>query len=209
MIKIGIIEDNPFMRQGWQTILDFEQDMCVIETFESCEKGLSSDELAKADLLLLDIELPGISGAEGIKQIKQKYPELLVLMVTMHDENEQVFKALRNGASGYLLKKTSPAELIEAIRVAVNGGAPMSPRIARMVIDSFHQPAKADIDLSDTESEILSYLADGLSYKAIGEEVHLSVDGVRYHIRNISQKLEARNRSEAVAKGMNMNLIRS
>lgn len=196
------------MRQGWQTILDFEKDMCVLSTFESCDQALEGDGLAGLDLLLLDIELPGMSGTEGLKLIKQRYPNLQVLMVTMHDENEKVFTALRNGASGYLLKKTSSAELIEAVRLAMNGGAPMSPKIARLVIESFSQSADTTVKLSETEQIILSHLANGLSYKAISEKVYLSVDGVRYHIRHIYEKLEARNRSEAVAKGLNMKLIR-
>ncbi len=208
MIRIGIVEDNEYMRQGWQTILDFEKDMCVVATFDSCEAALDENGLSGIDLLLLDIELPGLSGTEGLKLIKQQHPDLLVLMVTMHDENEKVFTALRNGASGYLLKKTSPGDLIEAVRVAMDGGAPMSPKIARLVIESFQQPADATVELSETEQEILTHLASGLSYKAIAETVHLSVDGVRYHIRHIYQKLEARNRSEAVAKGLNLKLIR-
>ena len=208
MIRIGIIEDNEYMRQGWQTILDFEQDMCVMATFDRCETALNSDELVNIDVLLLDIELPGIDGTEGITQIKKIYPDLLVLMVTMYDENEKVFQALRNGATGYLLKKTSPSELIEAVRTAVGGGSPMSPKIARMVIDSFHIPSENRVELSEIEASILKHLSNGLSYKAIADTVYLSVDGVRYHIRHIYEKLEARNRSEAVAKGLNLNLIR-
>ena len=197
------------MREGWETILDFESDLCVIGTYGSCEEALEENQLGKSDVLLLDIELPGIHGTEWVKIFKEKYPKLITLMVTMHDENEKIFTALRNGAVGYLLKKTSPQELIEAIKVAVDGGSPMSPNIARKVISSFQKKRDLDVNLSDMEQDILKELASGLSYKAIAEKIFLSVDGVRYHIRNIYQKLEAKNRAEAVAKGISYNLIKS
>ncbi len=195
------------MREGWETILDFEPDLCVVSTHGSCEEALEENQLGKSDILLLDIELPGMHGTEGVKVFKEKHPNLITLMVTMHDENEKIFTALRNGAVGYLLKKTSPSELIEAIKVAMDGGSPMSPNIARKVISSFQKKQEMDIELSDSEQEILTDLAAGLSYKAISEKVFLSVDGVRYHIRSIYKKLEARNRAEAVAKGISYNLI--
>ena len=209
MIKISIIEDNKYMREGWETILDFESDLCVVGAYGSCEAALEENQLGKSDVLLLDIELPGIHGTEGVKIFKEKYPNLITLMVTMHDENEKIFTALRNGAVGYLLKKTSPQELIEAIKIAVDGGSPMSPNIARKVISSFQKKQDLDVELSEMEQEILKELASGLSYKAISEKIFLSVDGVRYHIRNIYQKLEAKNRAEAVAKGISYNLIKS
>ena len=209
MIKISIIEDNKYMREGWETILDFEEDLCVIGTYGSCEEAIEENQLGKSDLLLLDIELPGMHGTEGVKVFKEKYPNLSTLMVTMHDENEKIFTALRHGAIGYLLKKTSPSELVEAIKVAIDGGSPMSPNIARKVISSFQKKQDIDVDLSEMEQDILTELASGLSYKAISEKIYLSVDGVRYHIRNIYQKLEAKNRAEAVAKGISYNLIKS
>jgi DNA-binding NarL/FixJ family response regulator len=209
MIKISIVEDNKYMREGWETILDFEADLCVVGTYGSCEEALEENQLGKSDVLLLDIELPGIHGTEGVKIFKEKYPHLITLMVTMHDENEKIFTALRNGAVGYLLKKTSPSELIDAIKIAVDGGSPMSPNIARKVISSFQKKQDLDVDLSEMEQDILTELASGLSYKAIAEKIFLSVDGVRYHIRNIYRKLEAKNRAEAVAKGISYNLIKS
>ncbi|MEP1306664.1 MAG: response regulator transcription factor [Balneola sp.] len=209
MIKISIIEDNKYMREGWETILDFEPDLCVIGTYGSCEEALDENQLGKSDVLLLDIELPGMHGTEGVKIFREKYPNLITLMVTMHDENDKIFTALRNGAVGYLLKKTSPSELIDAIKIAIDGGSPMSPNIARKVISSFHKSKELEVELSDSEKTILQELASGLSYKAISKKVFLSVDGVRYHIRNIYQKLEAKNRAEAVAKGISYNLIKS
>src|SRR5690554_3328255 len=182
MIKISIIEDNKYMREGWQAVLDLDSNICVIAMFESCEDAFKSDDLAKTDLILLDIQLPGISGIEGVKTIKQRYPDVVVLMVTMHDDNERVFEALRNGADGYLLKKVTPAELVEAIKIANEGGSPMTPNIARKVIQSFQKTPQNDVDLTAVEKLILKGLANGLSYKALAEEIHLSIDGVRYHI---------------------------
>lgn len=207
LTKIVIIEDNLYMRTGWKTILDFEPDMCVINTFDSYEAAEQSQVLSTADILLLDIQLPGMHGTEAVKIIRKKYPNLLVLMVTIHDDNDHIFTAIRNGAIGYLLKKVSPGELADAVRTAKAGGSPMSPNIARKVIASFQKTA-TDIELSEIEKKILELLASGNSYVGISKIVFLSVDGVRYHIRNIYSKLEAKNRSEAVSKGISMNLIK-
>ena len=207
MINIVIIEDNKYMREGWKTILDFEQDLCVIAEYESCEDALEDSQLAKAHVVLLDIQLPGIHGTEGVKYIRERFPDISVLMVTIHDDDERIFKALKNGAIGYLSKKISPDELIEAVHIAENGGSPMSPNIARKVINSFQASSDSDVELSDSEITILKLLAEGCSYKGISKEVFLSVDGVRYHIRNIYNKLEVSNKSEAVAKALRDKLI--
>ena len=207
MINIIIIEDNKYMREGWKTILDFEQDLCVIAEYESCEDAFADKQLAKANVVLLDIQLPGILGTEGVKIIRDKFPNLAVLMVTIHDDDARIFKALKNGAIGYLSKKISPEELIEAVHIAKNGGSPMSPNIARKVINSFQVATDNEVELSEAETKILKLLAEGCSYKGISKEVYLSVDGVRYHIRNIYNKLEVKNKSEAVAKALRDKLI--
>ncbi|MGN8224354.1 response regulator transcription factor [Gracilimonas sp. BCB1] len=207
MINIVIIEDNKYMREGWKTILDFEQDLCVIAEYESCEDAFEDTQLAKANVVLLDIQLPGIHGTEGVKIIRDKFPHLSVMMVTIHDDDERIFKALKNGAIGYLSKKISPDDLIDAVHIAQNGGSPMSPNIAKKVISSFQASTDVDIELSDAEVRILTLLAEGYSYKGISKEVFLSVDGVRYHIRNIYNKLEVSNKSEAVAKALRDKLI--
>lgn len=207
MINIVIIEDNKYMREGWKTILDFEENFRVIAEFESCEGAFGNPILSKADVVLLDIQLPGMHGTEGVRVISDQYPNIVVLMVTIHDDDERIFKALKNGAIGYLSKKVSPGELIEAINVAYNGGSPMSPNIARKVINSFHKNLDEEIQLSEMEVKVLKLLAEGCSYKAISKELYLSVDGVRYHIRNIYKKLEVGNKSEAVAKALRDKLI--
>lgn len=200
MINIVIIEDNEYMREGWKAVLDMETDLCVIAEYNSCESAFDGNQLSKADVILQDIQLPGMLGTDGVKLIRKKFPDKVVLMVTIHDDDERIFKALKNGATGYLSKNISPNDLVEAIHVAHKGGAPMSPNIARKVINSFHSVKATEIKLTDTEINVLKLLAEGSSYKGISKEIYLSVDGVRYHIRNIYSKLEVSNKSEAVAK---------
>jgi DNA-binding NarL/FixJ family response regulator len=209
LIKIVIVEDNRYMREGWATILDFEQDFVVLDTFESCEEAFESEAISKTNIVLMDIELPGMSGIEGVKYLQNEYPDLPVIMATVFDDDKNVFDALCAGAVGYLMKKVSPEELKKAIRDAHEGGSPMTPNIARKVINTFHGPSEDDAgeQLSERELEILEELAKGKSYAAIGEAVYLSVDGVRYHIRNIYRKLQVNSRSEAVSKGISRRLI--
>ncbi|MFD2532120.1 response regulator [Gracilimonas halophila] len=207
MINIIIIEDNKYMREGWSTVLGLEADLNVLAEYESCEDAFEANNLPKADVILLDIQLPGMLGTEGVRIIKEKNPDVAVMMVTIHDDDERIFKALRNGAIGYLSKKVTPEELIDAVHDAHEGGSPMSPNIARKVINSFQRVNDSSIQLSDTEIQVLKLLAEGNSYKGISKEVYLSVDGVRYHIRNIYNKLEVSNKSEAVAKALRDKLI--
>lgn len=208
LIKICIVEDNRYMREGWSTILDMEDDFVILNTFESCEDAFASEEFPKSDLILMDIELPGMSGIEGVKYIDEHYPQINVIMATVFDDDQHVFDALCAGAVGYLMKKVSPEELIQAIKDAQEGGSPMTPNIARKVISTFYRPSdnKAE-QLNERELEILQELAEGKSYAAIGKTIFLSVDGVRYHIRNIYRKLQVHSRSEAVSKGISRRLI--
>ncbi|MDX1638615.1 MAG: response regulator transcription factor [Balneolaceae bacterium] len=209
LIKIIIIEDNRYMREGWSTILDFEPEFVVLGGFESCEDAFESDLMSKADIVLLDIELPGMSGIEGVEKNQNEYPDLSVIMATVFDDNKNVFDALCAGAIGYLMKKVSPEELRQAIRDASRRGSPMTPNIARKVIYTFHKPVTGNEEeqLNERELEILEQLAKGKSYAAIGNTVFLSTDGVRYHIRNIYRKLQVHSRSEAVSKVISRRLI--
>ena len=207
VIKVSIIEDNAYMREGWETFIDFEKDMCIVGSFESCEDAFKSESIKKTDVILMDINLPGISGIDGVKEIRQKYPDIHVVMATIHDDDEHIFSAIKAGAIGYLMKQITPEGLIEAIRDAHNGGSPITPNIARKVIAAFHEEAKLEQQLNDKEIEILTQLAKGLSYAAIGKRIFLSVDGVRHHIRNIYRKLEVGTKPEAVAKAIRNRLI--
>ena len=163
LIKIVIVEDNHYMREGWGTILDFEPDFVVLDAFESCEEAFDSDVIPKANVVLMDIELPGMSGIEGVKYLQKEQPGLPVIMATVFDDDKNVFDALCAGAVGYLMKKVSPEDLKQAIRDAEDGGSPMTPNIARKVIKTFHQPAQDDEteQLKERELEILEQLAKG------------------------------------------------
>lgn len=209
-ISISIVEDNKFVRAGWEAVLGDVPDFIVLSAYPSCEDALASEEIGQSDVVLMDIGLPGMSGIEGVKHLLERYPELIIVICTVHDEDEKVFDAICAGAMGYLLKKITPVELIKAIRDAVAGGSPMTPNIARKVIASMQVPAvqNSATDLSERESEVLYHLAAGKSYSNIAGEMFLSVDGVRYHIRNIYEKLQVHSRAEAIAKGHQNRLIR-
>ncbi len=213
LIKILIIEDNRFIRQGWETILNAQSDFSVTGTYGSCEEAFKDESIGAADIVLMDIGLPGMSGIEGVKYLKEKHPKMIIVMCTVHDDDEKIFDAICSGAIGYLLKKTSPAELITALRDAYNGGSPMTPSVARKVIASFQKkPIKSDtgesIKLTDKEEQILNLMAEGKSYSEIANEVFLSVDGVHYHTRHIYEKLHVHSRNEAIAKGIKNRIIR-
>jgi len=206
VINIGIIEDNRYMRDGWETFISLEDDLNIVGSFGSCEEAFASDKMDRIDLMIMDIGLPGMSGIEGVKYIRKHHPDIIMIMATIFDDDQHVFDALKAGAMGYLMKKVNPDELVDAIRDAYRGGSPITPNIARKVIQTFHH-GPGDEELSDRELQILEKLATGCSYSTIGKEIFLSVDGVRYHIRNIYQKLQVHSRSEAIAKGISKKLI--
>ena len=210
-IVVSIIEDNRFIRSGWEAVLKEAPEFSVRGSFGSCEDAFASEALAESDVVLMDIGLPGMTGIEGVKEIRRKYPKLLAIMCTVYDDDQNVFDAICAGATGYLLKKASPVELLQAFHDAVAGGSPMTPTIARKVISSFQKPFQApslpEDSLTEREQEILSKMAIGKSYASIAEELFLSLDGVRYHIRHIYEKLQVHSRSEAISKGYKDRLI--
>jgi DNA-binding NarL/FixJ family response regulator len=207
MIKVSIIEDNKHLSEGWKTVINLEDDMEIQHVFLRCEDALGiANVLEDTNVLLLDIELPGMSGIKGVKKLLLDYPNLLVLMITVHEDVDHIYSALRNGAVGYLNKTTKPSDLLDAIRVAINGGSPMSPNIARRVVQRF-QSEKKDFDLDEKEIQILQSLASGSSYKMVAKQLYLSIDGVRYHIRKIYQKMDAKNRADAINKAYKNNLL--
>lgn len=207
MINVGIIEDNRYMRDGWETFIGYEDDLYVIGSYGSCEEAFEDTEtLRRVNLMIMDIGLPGMDGIQGVRYIRENYPDMVVIMATVFDDDQHIFDALKAGAMGYLMKKVSPDELVSAIRDAWQGGSPITPNIARKVIGSFQQAGNKD-ELNEREREILEKLATGCSYSAIGKEIFLSVDGVRYHIRNIYRKLQVNSRSEAITRGISKRLI--
>lgn len=213
IIKIMIVEDNRFIRTGWEAVIQANKNFNLIGSFSDCETAFKSDSPEKTDLVLMDIGLPGMSGIEGVKYLKEKYPDIIIVMCTVHDDSEEIFQALCAGAVGYLTKRTSPEELIKSLIEAFNGGSPMTPSVARKVISSFQnvkEPRAKNVEnnLNEREQQILNLMAQGKSYKAIADDVCLSTDGVYYHIRHIYEKLQVHSRAEAVAEGLKKRIIK-
>ncbi|MCG2419022.1 response regulator transcription factor [Aequorivita sp. F47161] len=199
-IKICIIEDDALILKSLQQVLNKADGFKVTGTFFSAEAAFEIFTNYYPDVLLLDIDLPGISGIEAIPKLKKLQPELNILMLTVHEESELVFSALRQGAVGYLVKGSNSKLLLDGIREVYEGGAPMSPTIARQVIASF-RPEKESI-LSDRENEVLQSLSNGTNNKQIAEDLFVSPNTIKAHIKNIYKKLHVNSRAEAVKKAM-------
>lgn len=209
MVEIILIEDNVFARTAWETTLSSIDDFVVIGAFSSCEEAIDSNLIKKCNVILLDIGLKGMSGIKGAELLSSINPKALIIMISIQDDDKSIFGSLQAGAIGYLHKSVSPEELVEAIRLAIRGGSPMTPQIARRVLKSFHKfkPVHEDDNLSEKEITILNLLAEGKSYKKIADEIFLSVDGVKYHIRSIYEKLHVHSRAEAVSKGQKLRIL--
>ncbi len=203
MIKVAIVEDNNTLRQSLEQLINRTDNMQCVTSLGNLMNVISDLGKVNVDVILMDIGLPNISGIEGVRTVKNSYPAIQVLMFTVFEDDEKIFNAIRAGASGYLLKKTPPPEILEAIKELYNGGAPMSPSIARKVIYAFQsEPSSAmeDYKLTTREREILYSLVDGLSYKKIADKYFVSISTVRTHICNIYHKLHVNSKSQAVAK---------
>jgi DNA-binding NarL/FixJ family response regulator len=202
-IKVAIVEDNDEIREGLSVLIDdFEGYHCTA-TYPSGEEALKYLPAHKPDIVLMDIQLPGMSGIDCIKGLKEKLPNIQVMMLTVYEDDDKIYNSLIAGATGYILKKTPPAALLDAIRILYEGGSPMSDLIARKVVQSFQQmgaSSKETENLSERETEILSYLAKGYHDKEIAEKFFISVETVRTHLRNVYKKLHVRSRTEAVLK---------
>lgn len=209
MIRITIIEDNNFARTAWESTLGAEKEFVVTGSYSSFEEAMDSGSVKTTDLILLDIGLPGISGIKGAEIISGLNSKALIIMISVQDDDKSIFGSLQAGAIGYLHKSVSPEELIEAIRLAVKGGSPMTPQIARRVLKSLHKfkPDYNEENLTEKEATILNLLGEGKSYKKIAEEMFLSVDGIKYHIRSIYEKLHVHSRAEAVNKGLKLRIL--
>lgn len=211
MINVAIIEDNTTIRNGLAALIDGTNDYHCVGSYSDCESFLKEIERYKLDVVLMDIGLPGMNGIEGVKRAKSILPELNILMLTVYEERKVVFEALCAGATGYLIKTTPPIRLLEAIKDAYEGGSPMSSNIARKVITVFQQEAvqrnSSQHNLSARELEVLNLLADGNNYQEIADNLFISIDTVRHHIRNIYKKLHVHSQSEAVAKAIKSGII--
>ncbi|MBU2493169.1 MAG: response regulator transcription factor [Bacteroidetes bacterium] len=212
MINVVIVEDSNTIRDGLKILIEGTEGYNCAAAFRDCESLLEKVRDIKFDVVLMDIDLPGMSGIEGIKRLKEISHDYIILMLTVYDENDLIFEALCAGASGYLIKKTPPSKLLEAIKDAHEGGAPMTSQIARKVVDFFQKnptPYSRDpeIQLTAREKEVLSGLVEGNSYKAIADSLFISVETVRFHFRNIYKKLHVHSQSEAVAKAIKQGLV--
>ncbi|MFD2726725.1 response regulator [Hyunsoonleella rubra] len=204
--KVVIIEDNLPLQEGFAEVIKATKNFELTNCYNSCEEAIERLEYDTADIFLMDIELPGMNGVEGTKLIKQQLPKANIIMVTVFENSEIVFDALCAGATGYLTKNIDPEELIDALNESIAGGAPMSIKIAKMVVSSFQkEPSK--IELSKREKEVLSFLAEGNSYDSIAEALFISKNTIKFHLKNIYIKLQVNSNIEAIKKANKENLI--
>lgn len=208
LITVGIIEDRKDTRIGIQDYINSQPDMRCVCSHDSVEKFLSDKESVKANILILDNGLPGMSGSEGIRLIKEKFPAVDIIMLTIAEDPEVIFRSLCSGASGYLLKTSSLNNLKKNIVELYCGGAPMTPSIARMVIDFFskkrawamQQPLNDVPELTERQKEVIKGLLNGLSYKMIADQMNVTVHTVQFHIKNIYRTLQVNSKQEALRK---------
>lgn len=210
MIRVLIYEDNPQLREGLTMLIDGSDGFNVVASYKNCNNIISELEAWKPDVILMDIDMPGVNGIEGLKKVREQNQDVKVLMLTVFDDNKNVFEALKNGANGYLLKKTPPAKLLEYIGDVASGGAPMTSSIATQVLKMFSempQQTNNEYNLSDREKQVLQLLVNGYSYKMIANDMFIAIDTVRSHIKKIYEKLQVNSKSEAVAKAFKDKLI--
>jgi DNA-binding NarL/FixJ family response regulator len=209
-ITVAIIEDERDIRECLSVLVNGTPGYACTGSFRTVEEALDKIPHRLPDVVLSDIGLPGMSGIEGVKILKQRYPQLLVLMLTVYDDDERIFDAMCAGACGYLLKKTPPARLLDSLTEAVQGGAPMSPEVARRVIALFRDirpPDRADYKLTPHETRLLKLFVEGHNYKTAAAELRVSVNTINFHVRSIYEKLQVHSRSEAVAKALLNRLV--
>ena len=201
-IKVSIVEDLTEIREGLADLIRSDKELQLLDTFENAESAIEKLPRLEADIVIMDINLPGMSGIECIQQVKEKCPGTEFMMFTVYENDEKVLQALQAGASGYLLKRTKPERILESIKELNQGGSPMSSNIARKLLDIFMHEKKVMKNqlLTDRENEVLQLLADGLLYKEIADRLRIVHGTVRQHIHNIYEKLHVQNRTEAVNK---------
>lgn len=209
-IKTAIIEDQDDIREGLASLIGFTPGFKCTGSYQSMEEALDRIKMNIPDVVLSDIGLPGMNGIQGIKILKERYPKMLILMITVYDDDERIFDALCAGANGYLLKRIPPMRLLESLREAVDGGSPMSPEVASKVIKLFREfrpPETVDYDLTPHELRLLKLLVDGHNYNTAAKELKNSVNTVKFYIKRIYEKLQVHSKSEAVAKALKERLL--
>lgn len=203
MIKVGIVEDNKTMREGFETLLNRTPGFQCVCTCDTVAEGLRKIPKAAPDVVLMDIQLPDATGVECTAKLKVLLPAMQIVIVTVYEDSERIFQALRAGACGYLLKRSKPEAVIAAIREAHEGGVPMTPEIARKVIGQFRNQAATSSQveqLTDREREVLELVMHGLGNKAIADRLGVTVAAVKWHLQHIYEKLHVRSRTEAALK---------
>jgi DNA-binding NarL/FixJ family response regulator len=209
-IRVAIVEDDRETRECLCVLVNGTPGYACTGAYRTMEEALETIPHEMPDVVLSDIGLPEMSGIEGVRLLKSRYPELLLLMLTVYDDDERIFDAMCAGACGYLLKKTPPARLLESLKEAVAGGAPMSPEVARRVIVRFremHRPERDEYELTPHEMRLLKLFVEGHNYKTAAAELGVSVNTVNFHVRRIYDKLQVHSRSEAVAKALINRLV--
>lgn len=209
MIKVTIIEDHKDFREGLSHLLNATEGFQCIDVFSSAEEGLLNIS-KETEAILLDIGLPGMSGIEVVDLIKQKLPDVKIIMLTVFDDDDNILKAIMAGADGYLLKKTSPANILSALEESLTNGSPMTPSVAKKVLELFrnYAPNKTDdFSLTKRELEVLESIINGCNNKEIAENLFISIETVRNHIRHIYEKLQVHSKSEAVIKAIRQGIV--
>ncbi len=204
-ISVAIVEDNNEIRDLLELLIDRSPGFSCKHVFKDCESAIEPIKKHLPDVVLMDVELPGISGIEGVKRLKESVPGTDFIMLTIREDDESIFQSLAVGATGYLLKDTVPTRLLAGIKEVHEGGAPMSPSIARKITDSFHSSSQSP--LSERETEILEKLCQGQNYSTIADSLYISGHTVRAHIKNIYRKLHVNSRGEAVTKALKDKLV--
>jgi DNA-binding NarL/FixJ family response regulator len=212
MIRVAIVEDQREIREGLALLIGGTAEYSSAGAWPSMEEAIASLGTDTADVVLVDIELPGMSGIEGIRVLKDKHPKLLFLVLTVYGDDDRIFQAICAGACGYLLKRTPPVRLLEAIREAFDGGSPMSPAVARRVLDLFrihHPPRQTDHDLTPHQVRLLKLFVDGHNYKSAAAELGVTIHTIGFHVQQIYLKLQVHSKSEAVAKAIRAGIVSS
>ena len=210
-IRVTIFDDNKNLLESLNQLIKGTPGFECVGAFPNCNELLDDIKKSKPDVALMDIEMPGISGIEAVHLIKAEFPRVKILMETVFEEDEKVFAAICNGAEGYILKNTPPAEILKAIQEVYEGGSPMTPSIASKVLKMFRSQSAKPIDdsfsLTGREKEILSLLVKGMSYKMVASTCFISIDTVNDHVRNIYKKLQVHSKTEAVAKAIRGKIV--
>jgi DNA-binding NarL/FixJ family response regulator len=211
MIKVLIYEDNAQLRESLEILISGAEGFEVLNSFSNCNNIVEDLKKFPADVILLDIDMPGLKGIEGLKKLRASgNTEVRVLMLTVFDDNKSVFESIQSGANGYLLKKTTPAKLLDHLHDCYNGGSPMSSSVATQVLRMFseiYSKKEDNYNLTDREREVLEYLVKGYSYKMIAADMFIAIDTVRSHIKKVYEKLHVNSKSEAVAKAFRDRLV--